>query len=544
MSAQNIHLRIKGSDSIETKVIDSLNYFRIFKDYRSLQNEIDSTHLKLQRLGYIENKVLETVKTNDSVFVSEFDLNKKFYTIYIYYPKTTFSENDLSTISNEITSDYFSIPIGQTEPVLNFLNSLIIEKGLPFASLRLIHLKKKDEDTIRAELIVSKNKKRTIDDIVIKGYEKFPRSFLKHFLGIKPNTDFNLSAIKQKTELLNNLNFANQTRSPEVLFTKDSTTLYFYIEKVKSNSFDGFLGFGTNEDTNKLEFDGYLNLNLINSLNFGESFQLNYKSDENDQKTFNAQINMPYIFSSAIGTELGLNIFKKDSSFTTIKQSADLFYQLNTTQRIFLGLSSVQSNNLMDDTIQNIEDLNANYYNIKYELIKPQIQNFLFPVNFRINAKVGFGNRTVDNLEENQQIFDIAMFKIMNLNLKNSIYLNLGGGGIFSDTLYDNELLRFGGINSIRGFEENSLLASLYGVLNTEYRYRLNPSIYIHSILDAGYLENDITQSKEKIFGFGFGFGILTKAGLLKFNYANGKFEGQNFKLSNSKIHLSLNALF
>ena len=81
-------------------------------------------------------------------------------------------------------------------------------------------------------------------------------------------------------------------------------------------------------------------------------------------------------------------------------------------------------------------------------------------------------------------------------------------------------------------------------MLNTEYRYQLNNSIYIHSIFDAAYFENDITLTKEKLFAFGLGFGINTKAGLLKFNYANGKSENQKFKFSDSKIHLSLSAIF
>ena len=386
--------------------------------------------------------------------------------------------------------------------------------------------------------------KRAIDDIVIKGYEKFPRSFLKYYLKVKSGDDFNLNEIKEKTERLNNLNFANQTRSPEVLFTKDSTTLYFYIEKVKSNTFDGFLGFGTNEETNKLEFDGYLNLNLINSLNFGESLRLNYKSDENDQKTFSVQANLPYLFRSALGTQVDLNIFKKDSSFTTVNQSFDLFYQLNATQRLFLGLSAVQSNNLLTQNLLDIQDFNSTFYNLKYELFKPQFQNFLFPINLSLFVKVGLGQRKVENEKVDQQLFDLSASKIFNLNSKNSVYLKASGAGLISDNLFTNELLRFGGINSIRGFEENSLLASIHGVLNSEYRYRLNPSIYIHTIIDAAYLENDISLTKEKLFGFGFGFGILTKAGLLKFNYANGKFENQKFKLSNSKIHLSLNANF
>ena len=85
------------------------------------------------------------------------------------------------------------------------------------------------------------------------------------------NTD--LSEIKNKTTLLQELQFANQIKEPEILFSKDSTILYVYIDKNRSNTFDGFLGFGTNEETSNLELNGYLNLELINNLNPATAMQ-------------------------------------------------------------------------------------------------------------------------------------------------------------------------------------------------------------------------------------------------------------------------------
>ena len=204
----------------------------------------------------------------------------------------------------------------------------------------------------------------------------------------------------------------------------------------------------------------------------------------------------------------------------------------------------MQSNDLTEIPVENVEDIRSSFINLKYEWLKLNRASLLFPIKFRMNAGIGIGQRKGESETVDQQRYRLDVFRIFNLNDKNSVYIRLNSAGILSDNLFDNELLRFGGINSIRGFEENTLVASLFAVLNTEYRYRLSPSVYVHSIFDASYLENDQTQSREKLFGFGLGFGLITKAGLLKFNYANGKFEGQNFKLSNSKIHISLNALF
>ena len=103
-----------------------------------------------------------------------------------------------------------------------------------------------------------------------------------------------------------------------------------------------------------MELNGYLNLNLVNNLNFGESFRLNYRSDENDLKTFEAQLTLPYLFKTPIGSELELNIFKKDSTFTTAEQAANVYFQINPKQKVFLGIRSTQSNALGQETWFNV----------------------------------------------------------------------------------------------------------------------------------------------------------------------------------------------
>ncbi|MDX1701891.1 MAG: hypothetical protein R3250_14790, partial [Melioribacteraceae bacterium] len=301
----------------------------------------------------------------------------------------------------------------------------------------------------------------------------------------------------------------------------------------------------SNEETSKIEFDGYLNLNLINNLNYGESFSLIYKSDENEQRTFNIAADLPYLFSSPLGINLNLNIFKKDSTFTIVNQSTKLFYTINSKNKVYGGIDRIQSENLIDQTSSSgsVEDYNSTFYNASFEYMN-RTSNLLFPVQSYLFIEGGIGSRDVQSTNQEQSAIKFKAFNIFKFNDRNSIYLNINGDILFSDTYFINELKRFGGINSIRGFEENSIFASLYSVLNSEYRYALNQNIYVHSIIDAAYYENAINNLEEKLFGFGFGVGITTKSGLLKLNYANGLSENQPFKFSNSKIHISLNAFF
>ena len=541
--SQNLELKVIGNDANESKLIDSLDYRTSFKDFNSLRKEVDSIARRLISIGYINSKLLELKKQNDSLFQATFNLQTKFKSITIHH-NGLIEKNilKLSAITSEGAS--FTIPISELEKTLKFINAEIANRGKPFSTLQLIDIKQDSETNLSANLKLSQPTERTIDKIIIKGYEKFPMSFVQRYMKIKIGQRFNLARIKEKTSELNDLRFANQIKEPEVLFTRDSTILYMYIEKTKSNAFDGFLGFGTNEDTNKIEFDGYLNLSLTNNLNYGETLKLLYKSDENDQQTFDGNIEMPYLFGSPLGVELNLNIFRKDSTFVTARQSAKLNYQINANHLLGVGISGVRSSDLLDTQIASVNDFNSSYYFTNYIYTKRQNYDFLFPVNFLFDITAGFGSRTFDDIIEDQTKFALNTYKIFNLNDRNSIYIRGSGQVIDSDTFLENELPRFGGINSIRGFEENSLFANLFGVINTEYRYRLNRDIYVHSVIDAAYFENKISEQKGKLFGFGFGFGFLSKAGLFRFNYTSGKTENQSFKLSDSKVHISLTATF
>jgi hypothetical protein len=443
--SQNLYLKIDGYTDSETTVIDSLNYVKNHQDYTSIKLEVDAIQNTLYKLGYIENELKDFNKKNDSTFYSLIHLKEKFSTIYIYYNKQDIDNSILNMISKNVFDNYFELDFTEVENALAFINSKISAKGLPFSKLYLSNIKIKDSSNLESELIIESSKqKRTINNIIIKGYEKFPKSYLKHYLKIKPKQVFDLKRIRNKTEQLNNLNFANEVKSPEVLFSKDSTSLYLYLEKAKSNAFDGFLGFGTNEKTNRLEFDGYLNLNLTNNLNYGESFRLLYKSDENDQKTFETNISLPYLFKSPIGIDLLLRIFKRDSSFTTINQSVKLHYQINSKHKVYAGIISTESNNLLKENFSlTINDYNTQYYTFAYQFLKPQSSNLLFPVNSKLYFITNFGNRKTTNKSEKQSQFTINAFKIFNLNPNNSFYLRINGSNLISPTYFENELIRF-----------------------------------------------------------------------------------------------------
>jgi outer membrane protein assembly factor BamA len=516
-----------------------------FDDYRSLQDETETLIYTLQKIGYIDSEVSLFTKSNDSTYLVQFILGRPFKKIKIYYSKNDFSTKELLNISSELGEDHFEIPFNRVEEVLNYLTQLKSDQGNTFVNIKLDDIIKEGQDLITANLLVVDGIKRTIDHIIVKGYDKFPRSYIQYFAGLRKGRIFSQTEVVEKSELLSSLGFVSNLKPPEVLFKKDSTVVYLYLKKQKNNLFDGVLGFATDEESQKLIFNGYLNLELSNNLNFGERLSINFKADGKEQQHFKAAVDLPYLFKTPFGIGAELRIFKKDSSFSTTDQQLKVNYQVDRNTKIYTGYKHYESNNLLDEIITGtvIQDFKSDYVLAGLTYIQFQSNN-LFPEKGRLDLHSEIGQRKISNTSESQVRLNGIINRIFNLNLHNSIFLQNNTSWISSDTYLTNELFRFGGINSIRGFDENSIDASLFTVLNTEYRYQFNAGLYLHSIIDIAYFENDLLQLKENLYSFGLGLGMQTKAGLFKFNIANGNSETQDLSFNNTKIHISLTSRF
>ena len=545
LCAQNLKLEIKAEQQISAGLIDSLQPQLNFKNYLELKKEVDTLLPKFQRLGFIESSLSQLTRKNDSVYEAEFFLGNRWREIQIFYREEEFSKEVLEQISSKVTEDYFVLPIVEIEPALRYLNQSQTENGDSFATLQLSNILKIDLQTLSANLNAVTGTIRTIDNIVIKGYDKFPPSYLSYYAGIKKGKPFIQKKVIAQNELLNNLGFVKTVKPPEALFRKDSTSVYFYLEKRNNNLFDGILGFATNEESQKLEFNGYLNLELNNNLNYGEQLLINFKSDGREQQNFRVRTTLPYLFKSPFGITAELKIFKQDSTFATTDQQIRLNYQVNPTSTVYVGYKTYESSNLLDVIVagSTVTDYDSRYVLAGANYRKLQSSIF-FPLKTYIGIDSEIGTRTTVDSEEQQFRLSGQLSHIFNLNAKNSIYLGNSTSVLSSETYLTNELFRFGGINSIRGFSENSIDASLFSVLNTEYRHLLGRTTYLHSIIDLAYFENQTLNLKEELYSFGLGLGLQTEAGVFKLNIANGVSTEQNFKFSNTKIHVSLSSRF
>lgn len=524
---QELSLQILSENKSENTTIDSIGYQKKHLNVKTIMEEVQKFSDQLLQMGYLENELLDTKKVNDTVFAFNFRLGVPTKFVHIYITK------DAEMLGLE--KDTTVISIGKTATFLQQKLAELESKGYSLASLRLTDFKK-ENGKLYALLKMETKKIRLLNEIVINGYEKFPIGHKRNLKRLYNGKVFNKNTLGKIYKDFNNYRFVNQTRYPEILFSEDITKVYVYLEKAKANRFDGYIGFANQED-GKVDFTGYLDLALVNILNAGEAFNLYWKGDDNEQVTFNASIEVPYIFKSPLGVKANLNIFKQDSTFQNTKTAIDLGYYFTYNKKLFLGYQSTESSDIQNTNSSVISDFESSFLTSTFDY-RNFIDDALFPEQTRFIFKAGIGERN-SKIENNaQSFFELTFSHNLYLNKRNIINIRSQSFYLNSKNFISNELYRFGGIQSIRGFNENSLQANTLTSVLTEYRYVLSSNLYLHSVLDYGFYEDNSTKTKNNLLGLGFGFGIRSKNGLLNLIYANGSTRDQVVKLTNSVVQV------
>ena len=399
-------------------------------------------------------------------------------------------------------------------------------------------------DIPQVELSVIKSDQRKIDGIVFKGYEKVPKRFIKNLEKEYLGKNYQENTLAKLNQSLQNHPFILLDKAPQTLFTKDSTNVFLFAQKKKSNSFDGVIGFG-NDKTEKFTFNGSLNLNFRNMFNGFESVNIFWQRNPDKGQTFDLQTDIPYLFKSNIGGNFKVNIFRQDSTYANVKITPAFYLHLNSKQKIGLR-GTFETSTVLDSLYVQGRDYNKKGVGLWYDYSEPsEVELFLHKTRIRAEADYITTNYSAENITANQTNFFISGER--NFHIKGNIYLNLRSESALLNSKNNfaiNELLRFGGWNSFRGFNENALYADFYYYGTAEYRYLVGNQAFFDVFAQYGELQNKSLGLKPKLYSFGLGFNFILPIGLMSFQISNGNEFGNPIKFGDTKIHWGILSRF
>ncbi|MEY2692390.1 MAG: hypothetical protein RIT03_780 [Bacteroidota bacterium] len=539
-NAQTFTLVATGSNKQEQATLDSIGYIQKHRNLDSIKKEGDLLLENAQKKGYLEATYRLTQPSTDSIYRYLFELRgrTKFVHLDIKGVKSIFASSIYPIINDSIR-----IPYSELSKLLDFGLKKLEAKGESLSKLQVTKISKHKNKLIGV-LDYLPEKSRTLDALVINGNTNFPKGYLKSLSKLYRKNTFNQALVNRLKKEFDSYPFCTQIKSPEIQFTKDSTSLYIYVQKRSANTFDGFIGF-SNSETKNITLSGYVDVLLQNILNTGESVSITWKSNGNQQKSFAGQVELPYIFNSPIALKAQLQLFKQDSTFQNTKTALHLGYLFRFHKRLYLGYQSAESSDIQNTNSASLSDFKNYFTSVTYEYVNNTGSNLFFTEKSKLKIEVGTGSRSTFAEKNKQYYFATVLKQDWQLNDKNHLIIKNDSYYLQSEAYLVNELARFGGINSLVGFNENSLQANFFSITRTEYRCKFSPSLYWSALVDYGlYQDQTISSKTSAIAGLGTGIKLATKTGLLNLFYGVGSAKNQTFNTKNALIHLSLTSYF
>lgn len=422
--------------------------------------------------------------------------------------------------------------------------------GYPFVRVSYDSVSFRD-GTFNADLVIEKGPFIIIDSLVIRPDEIVSGKVLQQITGLEPGKLYSEKKIVRAGRQLANNEFLQPALPVEVGFMDDRAWVYISLAKKRSNYFDGIIGLvPASSSAGGISFTGNLDLKLNNVLKQAESFYVNWKSPSNLNQRLRTGLDLPYLSGWPVGISADLEIFKKDTSYLNTDWSAGLLAAISYNNRMGFYIRSKSSSVLLNAPSGRYRDYKTNTYGLSWTC--SSIENVINPSSgFIIKAETGIGTRkTQDETPEARNDFhwestgEAGFF--LPVGIKLAVKIGTAAGFIGGKQVYRNEKYRLGGIYSLRGFDEESILADSYISGTAEIRYLFSRNSNFHIFTDAGKwwsMEDDMIREGLP-FGFGLGASLETKAGVILLDYALGVAEEQPLNIRNGKIHLGFKSVF
>jgi len=569
----NYSLQIKSIDSSNNKVLnETLKQFPYKKSFPNAllrSKELQSFLFKLFDNGYIAAS-FDSI-SNDSLNQTAF-LNLGQIYHWAKIEKGNVDEGILSEVGFR-DKIYSNKPFSQNqvrnlqEKILNYCEN----NGYPFASIKLDSITF-EQNNIHARLALTKNTLVKVDSILIKGNADVADQYLYNYLGIKPGDPYNESLIIKIPDRLKELPFVNITQSFKVIFLEKNCKILLYIDSKKASQFDGVVGIAPNNTAPTLaggtptvaqvKITGQAHLRLNNSYGKGELFDLNWQEPQPQTQDLKVQFNYPFILKSPFGLDVKFSLFKQDTSYLNLDENLGIQYLLSGGNYFKVFYEHTSSTIISARGLDSITvlppyaDISCDQYGIGYRSEK---------LDYRLNPRSGYsfeasasaGIKSIHkNPKINAEVYDSLKLTSTEykaeytfdyyfpLSPRNVIDIGAKGGIINTPDLFQNELFRFGGLRTLRGFDEQSLYASNFELWKVEFRYLMEQNSFLFVFYNQAWYKNMMRNysgiNTDTPYGFGVGSTFQTKLGIMSVSYALGSQFNNPIAFKSGKISFGL----
>jgi len=436
--------------------------------------------------------------------------------------------------------------------------------GYPFAELQLDSIDLSVENG-HSRLKILKNQYILLDSILISGNLKLSKWVLYPYFSWRKGKSYNEKVLQQVQTQIEMLPYATEKRNSGIEFVENRANLYLFLDKRKINRFEGFIGIvPIDEKSGKISVTGQLELNLRNLFTIGETIHIQWLAPEKYSQNLTINLDFPYLFKMPVGVCFDFDLAKKDTTHLNLYFLAGLKYT-------FWGISSLKAYyNYTSSTLFDIQKLQITQQETSYidfrqslyglELLLRKYDQLYVPhKGFEVRLDVSVGKRNIiknpkaDEQLYNQLIMNNLRYQIegeavgyIPLHRRLIMVLKIDGASIFGTQIVINELYKIGGMQTLQGFDENSIFTSTYLLGTSEMRFLFTKNSYIYMFFNGGWFERKLLSDYYSDYPYSFGLGLSfdAKFGLFSISYALGHAQNHPLSFKTGKIHFGIAVRF
>jgi outer membrane protein assembly factor BamA len=429
---------------------------------------------------------------------------------------------------------------------LSLVHSAYLNNGYPFAQVTLTDVQL-DQAMSSARLSIQKGKSLSITTIHVKGDSSISLKYIESLIGIRKGDLFNEEKLQLISSKIKQIPFIKELKPHELLFTKEGIEVFLYLQTTAVSSINGAVGLQPDPATQRIGLTGELNLKLQNILRRGELVQLNWRSIQAQTQSLLAQLNYPFLFNTPFGIDGQFQLYKRDTTFLEIKSTIGVQYSMRNGT-FLKGFYQNYTSNLLsgasgNPTFNALSTVRTNAYGVA--LTKRYLDYVPNPSKGTVlQIEIAIGSRK-SQLSDTSEITRSTTYRgllhvegFIPITKRHVLHLLNRTEWYFAPIVFQNEVFRFGGQHSLRGFNEEELFATFRTVASLEYRFLVDRNSFAFVFFDQGWYENTSSSYvKDYPYGFGAGFSFGTRLGIFSIAYALGSQKGNPILFNNGKVH-------
>lgn len=424
--------------------------------------------------------------------------------------------------------------------------SLYILKAEVDDLLKLVHL----------NIMVNPGPRLVFAGLIDKTNGTLSKRYLERVVDTRPGDPISPDVLRKIENNLSQTEAYKRTYEPSLTVNGDEALVIIDYPERKLNSFDALIGYVPTQQDGNGAIVGNLNLRIRNIGIPGSTTRLRFDRLQPFVTKFWLDYDSDWLFGAPLSAQTNINLIQQDSTY--LVRNFGLQTEIRVGMNHFLGLgfnneSAFSGNRTLEEgEFARVLDANRWMFGVSYRYRKLDS-----PVNptrgvlFSMNADNG--RKQITDAEVNPDsvstIWNQILFRSSGRLFVPTFQrqtIALGAHLYLMDSPYymEDDLTRFGGALSLRGFNEDQFFASQMFWADAEYRLLLDQESYGFVFGAFGNYERPryftepeaVRRLNENLFSYGLGFSYQTRAGRLMFTYALSRQDG----FSNGKVHVGI----